>query len=106
MKSGIYKNRISKRIVAFLVVIISATTLIPDMQLGCMGGIATAEAAPRIDPVPGTPYDTAGYTVSEPHVIINQVYGAGKDGYASHSFIELYNPTNITVDMGGVVLTV
>ncbi len=35
------------------------------------------------------------------HVIINQVYGASDDGYASHSFIELYNPTEQTVDLNG-----
>ena len=43
-----------------------------------------------------------GYDVSIPHVIVNQVYGmAAKDGYASHSFIELYNPTELDVDLGG-----
>ena len=33
------------------------------------------------------------------HVIINQVYGGSTDGYASHSFIELYNPTDEAVDL-------
>ena len=33
------------------------------------------------------------------HVIINQVYGASDNGYASHSFIELYNPTGEDIDM-------
>ena len=35
------------------------------------------------------------------HVIINQVYGASDDGYADHSFIELYNPSDKAVDMNG-----
>lgn len=37
------------------------------------------------------------------HVIINQVYGDGgkKDVPVSHSFIELYNPTNAEVDLSG-----
>ena len=37
------------------------------------------------------------------HVIINQVYGDGgkKDVPLSHSFIELYNPTNTEVDLSG-----
>lgn len=34
-------------------------------------------------------------------VIINQVYGASNDGYASHSFIELYNTSDSTVDLNG-----
>lgn len=35
------------------------------------------------------------------HVIINQVYGGSDDGSASHSFIELYNPTENTVKLTG-----
>ena len=35
------------------------------------------------------------------HVIVNQVYGGADDGTASHSFIELYNPTDETVDLTG-----
>lgn len=35
------------------------------------------------------------------HVIINQVYGGSYDGSASHSFIELYNPTENTVKLTG-----
>lgn len=34
-------------------------------------------------------------------VIINQVYGGSDDGYASHSFIELYNDSDTAVDMNG-----
>ena len=101
MKFTVCRNRIIERISAFLVAVIIATTLIPDLQLGNAGSQSTAEAAPLVTPIPGTPYDSSGYTVSVPHVIINQVYGAGKDGYVSNSFIELYNPTDEMVDMGG-----
>ena len=42
----------------------------------------------------------ADYDVSAPHVIINQIYGSA-GGYVSHSFIELYNPTDETVSLEG-----
>ena len=37
------------------------------------------------------------------HLIVNQAYGHGgkEDGPASHSFIELYNPTSAPVDLSG-----
>ena len=37
------------------------------------------------------------------HLIINQAYGNGKnaDGSVSHSFIEIYNPTETEVDLSG-----
>lgn len=41
------------------------------------------------------------YAAESGHVIINQVYGASDDGYADHSFIELYNPTDKNVDLNG-----
>ena len=41
------------------------------------------------------------YDVNKPHVIINQIYGAGDGGYVTHSFIELFNPTSETVDISG-----
>ena len=40
-----------------------------------------------------------GYDVSKPHAIINQVYGGAADGCVSHSFIELYNPTDEDINM-------
>lgn len=48
-----------------------------------------------------TPYDASGnYDVSVQHIIINQVYGGGNNkGAGSHGFIELYNPTDETVDL-------
>lgn len=41
------------------------------------------------------------YAAENDHVIINQVYGASDDGYADHSFIELYNPTGSNIDLNG-----
>ncbi len=38
---------------------------------------------------------------SSDHIVIHQVYGASHDGYASHSFIELYNPGREDVDLSG-----
>lgn len=51
--------------------------------------------------VTGTPYDVTGnYNVAVNHVVINQVYGGGNNkGAGSHGFIELYNPTDETVDL-------
>lgn len=52
----------------------------------------------------GTPYSEEGvYDVTVPHIVINQLYGAGlkaaTDSYFSHGFIELYNPTNEDIDL-------
>jgi len=63
----------------------------------------------------GTPYTVAGdYDVRVPHVIINQIYGGQKlaaSGYGlddtvpvSHSFCELYNPTDEDIDLTGWTL--
>lgn len=42
------------------------------------------------------------YDVLTPHILINQIYGGKKkESYASHSFIELYNPTDEDVDLSG-----
>lgn len=42
------------------------------------------------------------YDASTPHVIINQVFGIGsKAGYMSHGSIELYNPTDESIDLTG-----
>ena len=35
------------------------------------------------------------------HVVICQVYGGSDNGVASHSFIELYNPTTEAIDLTG-----
>lgn len=43
---------------------------------------------------------TAGVSAAD-HVIVNQVMGASGDGAASHSFIELYNPTGSDVSLDG-----
>lgn len=71
--------------------------------IGSAGGARTASAAAALA---GTPYNDAGqYDVTVPHVVINQVYGAGlvaaSDAWVSHGFIELYNPTSATVDLTG-----
>ncbi|MCL2815286.1 MAG: metallophosphoesterase, partial [Oscillospiraceae bacterium] len=63
----------------------------------------------------GTPYDISGdYDVTVPHIIINQIYGGQKVdtvGYTldntvpvSHSFCELYNPTDKDIDLDGWTL--
>ena len=53
----------------------------------------------------GMPYTyTNGleYDVTVPHIVINRIYGGKKkESYASHSFIELYNPTGEDVDLSG-----
>ena len=51
----------------------------------------------------GTPYAADGsYDVSAEHVLVDQVFGASDDAEAvSHSFIELYNPTDTDVSLGG-----
>jgi uncharacterized repeat protein (TIGR02543 family) len=55
----------------------------------------------------GIPYQSDGegnlnYDNTVPHIIINQVYGGKKkESYASHSFIELYNPLDEAVDLSG-----
>ncbi|WP_217594917.1 choice-of-anchor I family protein [Cohnella sp. GbtcB17] len=71
--------------------------------IGSAGGAGKASAAAA---AAGTPYNDAGqYDVAVPHVVINQVYGAGlaaaSDAWASHGFIELYNPTSAAVDLTG-----
>ena len=47
--------------------------------------------------------DEQTYDVTSPHVLIHQIYGCGAkgSGYVSHSFIELYNPTDSEVDLHG-----
>lgn len=51
----------------------------------------------------GTPYtiknDKFRYDVTVPHILINQAYGGSSDGYATHDFIELYNPTSFDIDL-------
>ncbi len=53
--------------------------------------------------ISGTPYvikdEKLIYDVNMPHILINQAYGGSSDGYASHDFIELYNTTDIDIDV-------
>ena len=43
--------------------------------------------------------ENVGYDVNQPHIVINQIYGAGDGGYSTHSFIELYNSTDLEVNL-------
>ena len=51
----------------------------------------------------GTPYAADGsYDVTVEHVLVNQVFGASDDAeVVSHSFVELYNPTDAAVSLDG-----
>ena len=73
-----------------------------------VGGAMLVSAAPVAAgaaeaPKAGTPYTESGaYDVNVEHVIVNQVMGAGDDAeFVSHSFIELYNPTEVNVSLSG-----
>ncbi|WP_336776983.1 choice-of-anchor I family protein [Paenibacillus sp. MMO-58] len=86
----------SKRFLSiFLAAEIAATALLGT-------GVAMADGG--VTPLAGTPYNASNeYSVSIPHVIINQVYGAGLSADASvlfsNGFIELYNPTDQDIDL-------
>lgn len=81
----------------------------PWMKRLLSGTLAAAMASTVLVGIPsqaaeeaGIPYDEQGnYNVQIPHVMVNQVYGGSDDGYASHSFIELYNPCDTAVDLNG-----
>lgn len=85
--------------------VIRAEESTPAMQESEQAPGAQAEeytVASKTEAAVGTPYNTEGqYDVTVDHVIINQVYGGSDDGDASHSFIELYNPCDETVDLNG-----
>lgn len=72
------------------------------------GGLSAAhpDTVAAATDVPGTPYLNGVYDVNQPHVIINQIYGAGAQGdtetkYFSNGFIELYNQSNEAVSLDG-----
>ena len=81
------------------------TVLIAGMVTTGVHGIVCTSQMTQVNAatmtIAGTPYDASGnYNVSVQHVIINQVYGGGNNkGAGSHGFIELYNPTDETVDL-------
>ena len=53
------------------------------------------------------PFSVMAETQSGNHLIINQIYGGGgkSDTPFTHSFIELYNPTDSTIDLSGYTLS-
>ncbi|MDO4473149.1 MAG: choice-of-anchor I family protein [Eubacteriales bacterium] len=67
-----------KRVLTAVIAVVMVITLIPAEYV--------------LADEPGTGVD---------HVIVNQVYGGSTDGYASHSFIELYNPTDNPINLTG-----
>ena len=79
----------------------------PDFK----AALATDRIIPA-DDQNGTPYNNIGsYDVNVPHIIINQIYGGQKLGGdldntvpVSHSFCELYNPTDEDIDLTGWTL--
>ena len=81
-----------RKLLAGILAVVLAVPIFP-------GGLAVSAA---VAPVPGTPYNQEGiYDVNIQHIIVNQVYGGSNDGYASHSFIELYNPCDVEVNLNG-----
>lgn len=85
-----FKKVTSGLIIASIV----STTLVPAVTTTYAQALTTL----------GTPYNQAGqYDVTVPHIVIQQIYGAGlktaTDSLFSHGFIELYNPTNDAVDL-------
>ncbi|NHN29312.1 choice-of-anchor I family protein [Paenibacillus agricola] len=92
------KNSFKKKFRRFIGILLAAELLASLFLAG--GAIASTPV-----PDPGTPNSAEGsYDVSVPHVMINQVFGTGAADpsvLVSHSFIELYNPTNQAVNLNG-----
>ena len=85
----ITQNKRMRKWTASLLMCALLVTMLPGMALGAT-------------PQTGTPYNAEGeYDINTPHILINQVYGGSNDGNADHSFIELYNPCDETVDLNG-----
>jgi Bacterial surface proteins containing Ig-like domains len=80
--------------------------LAAEIAAAALLGTGVAMADGGVAPLAGTPYNTSNkYSVSVPHVIINQVFGGGtsadsKNGvYVSNGFIELYNQSDNDVSL-------
>ncbi|WP_336791069.1 choice-of-anchor I family protein [Paenibacillus sp. MMO-177] len=91
-------NKSRRFLSIFLAAEIAATALLGTGVAMADGGGAT--------PLAGTPYNASNeYSVSIPHVIINQVYGGGTAAstgvYFTNGFIELYNPTDNDINLSG-----
>lgn len=54
--------------------------------------------------LPTAAFADGGYSVETPHVIINQILGGKDEVGISHSFIELYNPTDSEVDLSSYAI--
>ncbi|WP_127499237.1 choice-of-anchor I family protein [Paenibacillus glycanilyticus] len=90
-------NKSRRFLSIFLAAEIAATALLGT-------GVAMADGG--VTPLTGTPYNTSNeYSVSVPHVIINQVYGGGTAAstgvYFTNGFIELYNQTDNDINLSG-----
>ena len=82
-------KRFGKRVFA---AVLGGAMLLTSVPTAAVGAAETA----------GTPYGEAGYDVSVPHVVVNQVFGASDDAeVVSHSFIELYNQADTAVALDG-----
>lgn len=80
--------------------------LAAEIAVTALMGTGVAMADGVATPLAGTPYNAANaYSVSVPHVIINQVYGGGtaatNGAFISNGFIELYNQTDQDIDLTG-----
>ena len=66
----------------------------------CLAGLLTAASILAVLP-------TASSAVAPDHIVINQIYGGGGKGDTSfsHSFIELYNPTNAEIFLENYKIT-
>ncbi|WP_127532836.1 choice-of-anchor I family protein [Paenibacillus kobensis] len=87
-----------------LTLALSAALLQTIPAIGGQQAVAAASSSTGV--LPGTPYKADGsYDNKVPHIMINQVYGAGlkdtAEAFSTHGFIELYNPLDVDVNLTG-----